>query len=244
LARRGEAGVPSALTAPRWGFYDVYDGGRPLRFQRPFGSYVIENVLFKIGYPAAFHAQSAVEAAIGLHELVRDRLDEVESIDVRCHKSSMIILNKTGPLYNFADRDHCLQYMMARGLIFGTLTADDYSDTAAADPRIDRLRERMRLVEDESYSRDYLDPARRSNANSIQVHFRDGTSTPVSEVLYPLGHPRRRQEGLAPLLEKFHRSLARTFGRERSRQILALTQDQRALEAMPVHEFVDLLVPA
>jgi 2-methylcitrate dehydratase len=230
MARQGEASVPSALTAPRWGFYDVYNGGRPLRFQRPFGSYVIENVLFKIGYPAAFHAQSAVEAAIGLRELVRDRLDEVESIDVRCHKSSMIILNKTGPLYNFADRDHCLQYMMARGLIFGTLTADDYSDTAAADPRIDRLRERMRLVEDESYSRDYLDPARRSNANSIRVHFRDGTSTLVSEVL-------------APLLEKFHRSLARTFGCERSRQILALTQDQRALEAMPVHEFVDLLVP-
>jgi 2-methylcitrate dehydratase len=242
LARKGEEGVPSALTAPRWGFCDVFNGGRPLRFQRPFGSYVIENVLFKIGYPAAFHAQSAVEAAIRLHPFVKDRLAEIERVDVRCHKSSMVILNKTGPLHNFADRDHCLQYMMARGLIFGSLSAGDYSDAAAADPLIDPLRERMRLVEDESFSRDYLDPEKRSNANAIQVHFRDGSSTPVSEVQYPLGHPRRRQEGLPLLQEKFERSLRGAFDPQRSARILALTQDMQRLETTPVHEFVDLLV--
>jgi 2-methylcitrate dehydratase len=242
LARKGEEGVPSALTAPRWGFCDVFNGGRPLRFQRPFGSYVIENVLFKIGYPAAFHAQSAVEAAIRLHPFVKDRLAEIECVDVRCHKSSMVILNKTGPLHNFADRDHCLQYMMARGLIFGSLSAGDYSDAAAADPLIDPLRERMRLVEDESFSRDYLDPEKRSNANAIQVHFRDGSSTPVSEVQYPLGHPRRRQEGLPLLQEKFERSLRGAFDPQRSARILALTQDMQRLETTPVHEFVDLLV--
>ena len=243
LAARGEDGVPSALTAPRWGFYDVYSDGRPFSFLRPFETYVIENVLFKIGYPAAFHAQSAVEAAINLHALVAPRLDEVESIDVRCHKSSMIILNKTGPLYNFADRDHCLQYMMARGLIFGRLSAADYSDEAAADPRIDPLRERMRLVEDESYSRDYLDPDKRSNANSIQVHFRDGGSTPVSEVQYPLGHPRRRDEGLPLLQEKFERSLRGAFDAGSCQAILEVALDQARLEAMRVDEFVDMFVP-
>ena len=242
LAARGEEGVPSALTAARWGFYDVYTDGRPFSFQRPFETYVIENVLFKIGYPAAFHAQSAVEAAINLHALVEPRLDEVERIDVRCHKSSMIILNKTGPLYNFADRDHCLQYMMARGLIFGRLSAADYSDEAAADPRIDPLRERMRLVEDESYSRDYLDPDKRSNANSIQVHFRDGSSTPVSEVQYPLGHPRRRDEGLPLLQEKFERSLRGAFDAARCRTILEVTLNPARLEAMRVDEFVDMFV--
>ncbi|MPZ48249.1 MAG: bifunctional 2-methylcitrate dehydratase/aconitate hydratase [Dehalococcoidia bacterium] len=241
LALRGEEGVPSALTAPRWGFYDVYTKGQPLRFQRPFETYVIENVLFKIGYPAAFHAQSAVEAAIGLHELVSGRLDDVERVEVRCHKSSMIILNKTGPLHNFADRDHCLQYMMARGLIFGKLTADDYSDEAAADPRIDALREKMHLVEDETYSRDYLDPAKRTNSNAIQAHFRDGSSTPVSEVLYPLGHPRRRAEGLPLLTEKLERSVSLVFSGTRREQILAVAKDQSRLESMAVNEFVDLL---
>jgi 2-methylcitrate dehydratase len=242
LALRGEEGVPSALTAPRWGFYDVYTRGQPLRFQRPFTTYVMENVLFKIGYPAAFHAQSAVEAAIALHPLVKDRLDDVERIDVRCHKSSMIILSKTGPLYNFADRDHCLQYMMAKGLIAGKLTADDYSDAAAADPRIDRLRERMRLVEDEAYSRDYLDPEKRTNSNSIQVHFRDGGSTPVSEVLYPLGHPRRREQGLPLLMEKLERNVARVFEGPRRDEILAFALDHERFEAAAVSDFVDMLV--
>jgi 2-methylcitrate dehydratase len=242
LAAHGEEPVPSALTAPRWGFYDVYTEGRPLRFQRPFGTYVIENVLFKIGYPAAFHAQSAVEAAIALHPRVRDRLDEVERVDVRCHKSSMVILNKTGPLYNFADRDHCLQYMIARGLIFGDLKADDYNDVAAADPRIDSLREKMRLAEDEAYSRDYLDPEKRSNSNAIQIHFRDGSSTPVSEVLYPLGHPRRREEALPLLLEKLERNVSLVFSGERHDAILSLAHDGPRFESMAVNDFVDLLV--
>ncbi len=244
LAQKGEDGVPSALTAPRWGFYDVFTDGKPFRFQHDFGSEVIENVLFKIGYPAAFHAQSAVEAAVNLHAAVRDRLDEIESIDVRCHRSSMIILNKTGPLYNFADRDHCLQYMIGRGLIFGGLGAEDYSDDAAADPRIDRLRSRMRLVEDESYSRDYLDPAKRTNSNSIEVHFQDGRSSAVSEVLYPLGHRRRREEAMPVLLAKLERSTTRVFGAAKGRSILDVGLDQQALEAMPVQDFMSLLVLA
>jgi 2-methylcitrate dehydratase len=240
LAQKGEEAMPSALTAQRWGFYDVFNNGQPLRFQRPFGSYVIENVLFKIAYPAAFHAQSAVEAAIKLHPFVQGRLDEVERVDVRCHKSSMIILNKTGPLYNFADRDHCLQYMIAVGLIFGKLTAGDYEDAFAADPRIDALREKMRLVEDETYSRDYLDPVQRTNSNSIQVHLRDGISSPLSEVLFPLGHPRRRAEGLPLLLEKFELNLGRVFDPAQQERLLVVCLDQSRLEAMPVHEFVDL----
>lgn len=243
LASKGEEGVPTALSVPKWGFYDVYNEGRPLRFQRPFESYVIENVLFKIGYPAAFHAQSAVEAAINLHEAVRNRLEEIERVDVRCHRSSMIILNKSGPLHNWADRDHCLQYMMAVGMITGQLTADDYSDESAADPRIDALRERMKLVEDLTYSADYLDPEKRTNSNSIQVHFRDGTSTDVSEVLYPLGHPRRRAQGLPLLLEKLERSAAAVFDDARREAFLRAALDQRALEDMAVNEFVDLLVP-
>ncbi|MSQ23765.1 MAG: bifunctional 2-methylcitrate dehydratase/aconitate hydratase [Chloroflexi bacterium] len=240
MALKGEEGVPSALTAQRWGFYDVFTNGAPLRFQRPFGTYVMENVLFKIAYPTAFHAQGAVEAAIALHPLVEGKLEEIESIDVRCHRSAMIILNKTGPLYNFADRDHCLQYMMAVGLIFGKLTATDYEDAFAADPRIDLVREKMRVVEDETYSRDYLDPQKRSNANSIQVHFRDGGSTSLSEVLYPLGHPRRRGEGTPFLMEKFEENVARVFRGTQREQILRVCLDQQQLEALPVNEFVDL----
>ena len=174
---------------------------------------------------------------------MKDRLEEIERVEVRCHRSSMIILNKTGPLHNWADRDHCLQYMIAVGLIAGQLTADDYSDESAADPRIDALRERMKLVEDPTYSRDYLDPDKRTNSNSVQVHFRDGTSTNMSEVLYPLGHPRRRAEGLPLLLEKLERSATAVFDDARREAFLSVALDQRALEAMPVNEFVDLLVP-
>ncbi|MBI2296929.1 MAG: bifunctional 2-methylcitrate dehydratase/aconitate hydratase [Betaproteobacteria bacterium] len=241
LAAKGEMGYPSALTARRWGFYDVLFKGKPFRFQRPFGTYIMENVLFKIAYPAAFHAQSAVEAAIRLHPLVKDRLDDIKRIDVRCHNSSMVILDKVGPLHNPADRDHCMQYMIAVGMIFGKLTAEDYEDHVAADPRIDRLRSKMILREDRRYSREYLDPARRTNANSIKVRFQDGGGTPLSEVLYPLGHRRRRKEGIPLLMEKFEKNVARVFAPKQRDAILRACLDQRRLEAMPVNEFVDLM---
>jgi len=240
-ALRGEMGYPSALSAPTWGFYAVLFKGKPFRFQRPYTSYVMENVLFKIAYPAAFHGQTGVEAAIRLHPLVKDRLDDIKSVDVRCHHSTMVILDKSGPLHNPADRDHCMQYMMAIGMIFGTMTAEHYYDHIAADPRIDRLRAKMVLKESQRYSRDYLDPAKRTNANSIQVHFRDGTSTPVSEVEYPLGHRRRRAEGIPLLMEKFETNVRRVFAAKQAASILALGRDRERLAAMPVNEFMDLV---
>ena len=241
LAARGEMGYPSALTAKRWGFYEVLFNGKPLRFQRPFGTYIMENVLFKIAYPAAFHAQSAVEAAIQLHPLVKDRLDDIKSVDVRCHDSSMVILDKTGPLNNPADRDHCMQYMIAIGMTFGKLTAEDYEDHVAADPRIDRLRAKMVLREDRRYSRDYLNPAKRANPNSIKVHFRDGSSTPLSEVLYPLGHRCRRKEAMPLLMKKFETNVARVFAAKQRETILNACLDQRRLEMMTVNGFIDLM---
>jgi 2-methylcitrate dehydratase len=241
LALKGEMGYPSALTAKTWGFYDVLFKGRPFTFQRPYESYIIENVLFKIAYPAAFHAQSGVEAAIKLHPLVKDRLADIERVDVRCHNSSMVILDKTGPLHNPADRDHCMQYMMAVGMIHGKLTAEDYEDHVAADPRIDALRAKMRLAEYAPYEKDYHDPAKRSNANSIQAFFKDGSSTPLSEVEYPLGHRRRRAEGIPLLMEKFEKNVARVFAAKQKSRILKVCLDQQGLEAMPVHEFVDLM---
>ena len=241
-ALKGEMGYPSALTAKTWGFYDVLFKGKPFRFERPYGTYIMENVLFKIAYPTAFHGQSAVEAAIKLHPLVKDRLDDIERIDVRCHNSSMVILDKTGPLHNFADRDHCMQYMIAIGMIFGKLTAEDYEDHVAADPRIDRLRAKMKLSEYAPYEKDYHDPAKRTNANSIKVYFRDGSSTPLSEVLYPLGHRRRRKEGVPLLMEKFEKNVARVFAAKQRDTILNVCLDQKKLEAMAVNEFVDLMV--
>jgi len=241
LALKGEMGYPSALTAKTWGFYDVLFKGKPFTFQRPYESYVIENVLFKIAYPTAFHAQGGVEAAIKLHALVKDSLGDVERVEVRCHNSSMVILDKTGPLHNPADRDHCMQYMMAVGMIHGKLTAEDYEDQVAADPRIDALREKMRLTEYAPYEKDYHDPEKRSNANSIQVFFKDGSSTPLSEVEYPLGHRRRRAEGIPVLMEKFEKNVARVFAAKRKSRILDACLDQQRLEAMPVHEFVDLM---
>ncbi|MCW5605005.1 MAG: bifunctional 2-methylcitrate dehydratase/aconitate hydratase [Burkholderiales bacterium] len=242
MAVKGEMGYPAALTAKTWGFYHVLFKDRPFRFQRPLGSYVMENVLFKIAYPTAFHGQGAVEAAIRLHPLVKDRLDDIQRIDVRCHNSSMVILDKTGPLYNFADRDHCMQYMIAIGMIYGEMTARHYEDEIAADPRIDRLRAKMKLTEYAPYERDYHDPAKRSNANSIKVHFKDGSSTPLSEVLYPLGHRRRRKEGVPVLMDKFDRNVSRVFAAKQKAKIMAVCLDQKRLEAMPVNEFIDLVV--
>ena len=242
MALKGEMGYPSALSAKTWGFYDVLFKGKPFKFQRPYGSYVIENVLFKIAYPTAFHGQSGVEAAIKLHPLVKDRLDDIKRVDVKCHNSSMVILDKTGPLANPADRDHCMQYMMAAGMIFGKLTAEDYEDPAAADPRIDALRAKMQLSESEVFEREYHDPAKRSNANSIQVYFKDGTKTPLSQVDYPLGHRRRRKEGIPLLIEKFEKNVARVFAEKQRRAIKDVCLDRKRLAAMPVNEFFDLLL--
>jgi 2-methylcitrate dehydratase len=243
MAVRGEMGYPSALTAKTWGFYDVLFKGKAFRFQRPFGTYVMENVLFKIAYPTAFHGQSAVEAAINLHPEVKNRLDDVKRVDVRCHNSSMVILDKSGPLHNPADRDHCLQYMIAIGMIFGEMTAKHYEDDVAADPRIDALRAKMKLVEYAKYEKDYHDPAKRSNANSVQVTYKDGTKSGLSEVEYPLGHRRRRKDGLPKLMEKFERNVAHVFAPKRRDAIIAACTDAKRLEAMPVNEFMDLLVP-
>ncbi len=242
MALKGEMGYPSALTAKTWGLYDVLFRGKPFRFQRPYASYVIENVLFKIAYPTAFNGQSGVEAAIRLHPLVKDRLDDIKRVEVKCHNSTMVILDKTGPLANPADRDHCMQYMMAVGMIFGKLTAEDYEDHVAADPRIDALRAKMRLTESKVFEREYHDPAKRTNANSIQVWFKDGTRTPLAQVDYPLGHRKRRKEGIPVLMEKFERNVARVFAEKQRRAILGACLDRRRLAAMPVNEFIDLLV--
>ena len=240
MAVKGEMGYPSALTARTWGFYDVLFKGKPFKLARPYGSYVMENVLFKISYPAEFHAQTAVEAAIRLHPQVKDRLDDVKRIVITTHESAIRIIDKKGPLANPADRDHCIQYMAAIGLIKGRLTAADYEDEAAADPRIDRLRSKMTCVEDRKWSRDYLDPAKRSIANALQVFFNDGSKTEKVVVEYPLGHRRRRREGIPQLEAKFRVNLARRFPPKQQQAILALCRDARRLMQTPVNEFTDL----
>ena len=242
LVLRGEIGYPSALTAPVWGFYDVAFKGQRFQFQRPYGSYVMENVLFKISFPAEFHAQTAVEAAVRLHPQVADRLDDIDRIALTTHESAIRIISKTGALNNPADRDHCLQYMTAVGLLKGGLTADDYEDDAAADPRIDKLRDLMQVEEDERYSREYHAPDKRSIANALQVFFKDGSSTERVAVEYPIGHRRRRDEGIPVLISKFERNLATRFPAGQARRILRLCSDADALAATPVNEFMDMLV--
>ena len=243
VAATGEMGCPGALTAPGWGFYDVSFGGQPFRFDRGFGSYVIENVLFKISYPAEFHAQSAVEAAMELHARLgamgRDAAD-IERIVIRTQEACLRIIAKQGPLDNPADRDHCIQYMVAVPLLFGRLTAVDYEDEVAADPRIDTLRAKIRCVEDPQFTADYHDPEKRSIANGLTVTFTDCTSLDEVLVEYPIGHRRRRDEGIPLLEEKFRRNLARRFAEDRQDRILDVALDQARLEAMPVREFMDL----
>jgi 2-methylcitrate dehydratase len=241
LARAGEMGYPSALTAPTWGFQDALMRGNPLRMARPFGSYVMENVLFKVLYPAEFHAQTAVEAAVALHPLVRGRFDEIERIALTTQAAAVRIIAKTGPLYNPADRDHCLQYMVAIGLLKGDLTANDYSDGVAADPVIDALREKMVVFEDETFSRDYLDPDKRSIANAVQVFFRDGSATERMVIEYPLGHRRRRAEALPLLERKFAANIATRLPAQRAEALLALWRNPMALSALTASELFDLL---
>jgi 2-methylcitrate dehydratase len=245
IARTGEMGYPSVLSAPVWGFYDVLFGGQPFRFQRRYGSYVMENVLFKIAFPAEFHAQTAVEAALTIHRAMASEgksADDIGAVTIRTHEACLRIIDKQGPLANPADRDHCIQYMAAVALIHGRLVAADYEDDIAADPRIDALRAKIRCIEDPAFTAGYHDPSTRSIANGVTVRFRDGSQYAEVVVEYPLGHARRRAEGIPLLLAKFRTNLARRFPPRQQDAILAVSLDQCALEAMPVHEYVDLYV--
>lgn len=253
IAMRGEMGIPGVLTAPQWGFYDVLfsktnkdqklkpEGKREFSIPQEFGSYVMENILFKISFPAEFHAQTAAEAAVTLHPHVKDRLDEIDRIIITTHESAIRIISKVGKLANAADRDHCLQYMTAVPLIFGDLKAEHYEDSFhAGNPIIDQLRDKMEVVEDERYTREYLEEDKRSIANAIQVFFRDGTSTEQVAVEYPIGHRRRRADGIPLLEEKFRNNLATCFPRQRCEQINRVCKDQMSLEQISVQEFVSL----
>jgi 2-methylcitrate dehydratase len=245
MARAGEMGYPTALTAKTWGFYDVSFRGREFQFQRPYGSYVMENVLFKISYPAEFHAQTAVEAAMR----IRTRLEPsglssetIRKIKIHTHQACLRIIDKKGPLANPADRDHCIQYMVAIPLLFGRLTAADYEDAAASDPRIDQLRAKIECVEEPRFTRDYHDPEKRSIANRLVVELDDGTVLEET-VEYPIGHKRRRKEGMPLLIEKFKTNLRRRFREEQQQRILAVSLDPARLDPMPVPDYVDLYLP-
>jgi 2-methylcitrate dehydratase len=245
IAKTGEMGYPSVLSTKTWGFYDVLFRGRPFRFQRAYGSYVMENILFKIAFPAEFHGQTAVEAAMVLHRALKEAgksVDDIRAIGIRTHEACLRIIDKRGPLNNPADRDHCIQYMVAVSLIFGRLTANDYEDEIAGDPRIDALRAKIVCTEDKQYTRDYYDPDRRSIPNALTVEFNDGSRLDEVAVEYPLGHRRRRDEGIPLLVDKFRTNLMRRFPEKQQQSILAVSLDQRKLESMPVHEYVDLYV--
>jgi 2-methylcitrate dehydratase len=245
ISRTGEMGYPSVLTAKTWGFYDVLFKGNPFKFQRSYGSYVMEHILFKISFPAEFHSQTAVEAAMQINEeLLRigRTADEIKRITIRTHEACIRIIDKKGPLNNPADRDHCIQYMVAVPILFGRLTAEDYEDAVAIDKRIDELRDKIACVEDKQFTRDYHDPEKRSIANALTVEFKDGKKLKEIVVEYPIGHKRRRKEGMPVLVEKFKTNLARRFPEKQRAAILELALNQKQLEATPVHEFVDMMV--
>ena len=244
IAKSGEMGYATAMSAPVWGFSDVLFGGNEVTLARPLDSYVMENILFKISFPAEFHAQTTVECALTLHPNVKDRLDEIERIEMETQEPGVRIIDKKGPLNNFADRDHCLQYMAAVGLIFGGLTADHYTDAIAKDPRIDAIREKMVVKENESFTKDYYNLDKRAIGNSIQVFFKDGSSTDRVEVQYPIGHRNRRDEGIPVLKDKFKNSLPSVFDPEQCESILATFADPGKLEKMPASEFMDAFVKA
>jgi 2-methylcitrate dehydratase len=245
IAKTGEMGYPSVLSAKTWGFYDVHMKGNPFKFQRPYGTYVMENVLFKISFPAEFHSQTAVEAAMTLHQTLKQQgksVADIKKITIRTHEACIRIIDKKGPLNNPADRDHCVQYMVAVPLIFGRLTAQDYEDDVAHDPRIDALRDKIECVEDPQFTKDYHDPEKRSIANALTVELSDGTKFSEVVVEYPIGHKRRRADGI-PLLEaKFKTNLARRFPKKQQDTILAVSLDQARLEAMAVNDYVDMYV--
>ncbi len=245
IAKTGEMGYPSVLSAKTWGFYDVLFKGNEFKFQRPYGSYVMENVLFKISFPAEFHSQTAVEAAMTIHtelQKVGKKAEDIKKITIRTHEACIRIIDKKGPLNNPADRDHCIQYMVAVPIIFGRLTAGDYEDAIATDPRIDKLRDKIVCVEDKQFTKDYHDPEKRSIANALTVEFSDGKKLKELVVEYPIGHKRRRKEGMPVLVEKFKTNLARRFPVKQQKAILDLCLDPKKLAATPVNEFVDLMV--
>jgi 2-methylcitrate dehydratase len=243
ISKTGEMGYPSVLSAKGWGFYDVLFKGKEFKFQRKFGSYVMEHVLFKISFPAEFHAQTAAECAMSIFQQMKSKgetSDDIKKIRIRTHEAAIRIIDKKGPLSNPADRDHCIQYMVAVPLIFGRLTAGDYEDKVAADPRIDQLRKKIDCVEDKRFTRDYHDPKKRSIANALTVEFKDGSKLKEVVCEYPSGHKRRRAEGMPILVEKFKTNLARRFPKKQQKTILDVCMDPERLEAMPVNEFVDL----
>ena len=242
MVEKGEMGLPSVLSAPAWGFYDVLFKGNKFSFQRPYGSYVMEQILFKISFPAEFHAQTAVECALLLHPEIKDRIADISSIQLTTQESAIRIISKQGPLYNPADRDHCLQYMVAIALLYGELTAEHYADTIAHNPKIDQLRELMQVEEDEQYTKDYHDPEKRSIANAIQIFFNDGSSTQKIEIEYPIGHRRRRSEGIPVLENKYHQALLSRFPKRKAQQIYDLCLDADKLTQTPVNEFMDLFL--
>ncbi|MCH9715482.1 MAG: bifunctional 2-methylcitrate dehydratase/aconitate hydratase [Gammaproteobacteria bacterium] len=240
ITKAGEKGYPSALTAKRWGFYDVSMNKKPFVFQRGYASYVMENILLKLSYPAEFHAQTAVEGAVRLHPDIKSKLNHIERIELITHESAIRIISKSGALHNPADRDHCLQYMVAIGLLTGNLTAEDYEDAMAENPEIDNLRAKMHVSESANFSRDYHDPKKRSIANSIQIFFSDGTSTDRVTVEYPIGHRRRREEGTPVLLDKFKCNLSTQFSSDKTAMIFDVMQDSSRLNNMPVTDFMAL----
>lgn len=241
LIMQGEMGYPSALTAKQWGFYAVALQNRTLHLPRPFTTYVIENILFKVAYPAEFHAQTAVECAIALHHKIKNRLEKIDKIVLVTHESAIRIISKKGILNNPADRDHCLQYIVAVCLLFGDLKAEYYENQFAKNTQIDLLREKMQVQENRQFSQDYLAHDKRSIANAIEIYFNDGSQTEKMQIEYPLGHLRRRKEGIPLLMKKFHASLTGRFSTERTAKLLALFADQERLENMPVNEFMDEL---
>jgi len=244
FALKGEMGYPSALSAKTWGFQDVLFKGKPLSLPQPFGSYVMENVLFKISYPAEFHAQTAVEAAMTLHGQILPRIGEIERVTIETQEPGVRIIDKTGPLANPADRDHCIQYMVAIPLLFGRLNAADYEDQVAGDPRVDALRAKMQVKENTIFTQEYYDPNKRYIGNAVQVFFKDGSASQRVQVDYPIGHRRRREEGMPVLVKKFEASVAAHFGPKQTESIKAMFAERRDLAAMPVSEFVAKLVTA
>lgn len=244
IAKTGEMGYPSVLSAPVWGFYDVSFKGQPFKFQRPYGTYVMENILFKISFPAEFHAQTAAEAAMTLYGLLMDSgrsTEDIESITIRTHEAAIRIIDKKGPLHNPADRDHCIQYMIAIPLLHGRLTAADYEDDIASDPRIDTLRNKMHCIEDPAFTTDYHDPQKRAISNALTIRFKDGTALEEVVVPYPIGHPRRRQEGLPLLIAKYKKNLHRIFSKEQATKIMEATLNYDSFVKTNIHEIVDLM---
>jgi 2-methylcitrate dehydratase len=242
IAMTGEMGYPSALSASRWGFYDVLFGGKPFTFPQAYGSYVMENVLFKISFPAEFHAQTAVDCAMELHDAVAGREDQIKEVVIETQEPGVRIIDKTGPLDNPADRDHCIQYMVAIPLLFGRLTAEDYEDSVAGDPRVDALRSKMKVKENPRFTRDYYDPEKRYIGNAVQVFFKDGSATARVEVEFPIGHRKRREEGIPILVRKFEDSLQGKLEPNQFSRLKELCADQSALETTNVDDFVALLV--